>query len=47
LIEVFEDVQRHGLKGGTEPAVVFTTEPARLQREILRLLSIPQSTYDG
>src|SRR3954447_10896787 len=26
LIEVFEDVHRHRLKGGTEPGVVFTTE---------------------
>ena len=47
LIEVSEDVQRHRLKGGTEPAVVFTTELTQLQRKILRLLGIPQSAYDG
>jgi transposase len=47
LIEVFEDVQRHCLKGGTEPAVVLTTELSQLQRTILRLLGIPQSAYDG
>jgi transposase len=47
LIEVFEDVQRHCLKGGTEPAVVLTTELSPLQRTILRLLGIPQSAYDG
>jgi transposase len=47
LIEVFEDVHRHRLKGGTEPGVVFTTELSALQRKILRLLSIPRSDYDG
>jgi transposase len=47
LIEIFEDVQRHHLKGGTEPGVVFTTELSPLQRKILRLLGIPQSAYDG
>jgi transposase len=47
LIEVFEDVQRHRLKGGTEPGVVFTTELSPLQRKILRLLGIPRSAYDG
>jgi hypothetical protein len=47
LIEVFEDVQRHHLKGGTEPEVVFTTELSPLQRKILRLLGIPRSTRDG
>ena len=47
LIEVFEDVHRHQLKGGTESAVVLTTELSQLQRTILRLLDIPQSAYDG
>ena len=47
LIEIFEDVQRHHLKGGTEPEVVFTTELSPLQRKILRLLGIPRSAYDG
>jgi transposase len=47
LIEVFEDVQRHRLKGGTEPEVVFTTELSPLQRKILGLLGIPRSAYDG
>jgi transposase len=45
LIEVFEDVQRHRLEGGTEPAVVFTTKLSPLQRTILRLLDLPQSAY--
>jgi transposase len=47
LIEIFEDVQRHHLKGGTEPEIVFTTELSPLQRKILRLLGIPRSAYDG
>jgi transposase len=47
LIEVFEDVQRHELRVGAEPAVVFTTKLSPLQRTILRLLEIPQSAYNA
>jgi transposase len=47
LIEVFEDVQRHRLRMGTEPEVVFTTKLSPLQRKVLRLLDIPQSVYDA
>jgi transposase len=47
LIEVFEDVQRHRLKVGSEPAVMFTTTLSPLQRTVLRLLDIPQSAYDA
>ena len=47
LIEVFEDVQRHRLKVGTEPEVLFTTKLSPLQRKVLRLLDIPQSVYDA
>jgi transposase len=47
LIEVFEDVQRHRLKVGAEPAVMFTTKLSGLQRTVLRLLDIPQSVYDA
>jgi hypothetical protein len=47
LIEVFGDVQRHCVKGGTEPAVVLTIELTPLQFTILRLLGIPESAYDG
>jgi transposase len=47
LIEVFEDVQRHRLKVGAEPAVVFTTKLSPLQKKILRLLGLPQSAYDA
>ena len=46
LIEVFEDVQRHHLKGGSEPTVRFTTKLSPVQRTVLRLLDIPQSAYD-
>jgi transposase len=46
LIEVFEDVQRHHLKGGPEP-LVFTTTLTPLQRKFLRLLGVPRSDYDG
>jgi hypothetical protein len=47
LIEVFGDVQRQCVKGGTEPAVVLTIELTPLQFRILRLLGIPESAYDG
>jgi transposase len=47
LIEVFEDVQRHRLRVGAEPAVVFTTKLSPLQRTVLRLLDLPQSVYDA
>jgi transposase len=47
LIEVFEDVQRHRLKVGSEPAVVFTTKLNHLQRTVLRLLDIPPTAYDA
>jgi hypothetical protein len=46
-IEVFEDVPRHELKVGAEPAVVFTTKLGPLQRTILSLLGIPQSAYNA
>jgi transposase len=45
LIEVFEDVQRHRLKVGSDPEVVFTTKLSQLQRTVLRLLGIPHSVY--
>jgi len=47
LIEVFEDVQRHRLKVGTEPEVVFTTKLSPWQKKVLRLLDLPQSVYDA
>jgi transposase len=40
LIDVFDDVQRHSLRAGRRPAVVFTTELSRLQRRLLRLLGM-------
>ena len=47
LIEVFEDVQRHRLKVGSEPAVLFTAKLSPLQKKVLRLLGLPQSAYDA
>jgi transposase len=47
LIEVFEDVQRHRLKVGAEPAVMFATKLSPLQKKILRLLDLPLSAYDA
>ena len=40
LIDLFEDVQRHSLRVGKRPPVVFTTELSRLQRRLLRLLGM-------
>jgi transposase len=47
LLEVFEDVQRHQLKVGAGPTVMFTTKLSPLQKKILRLLGLPQSAYDA
>jgi transposase len=47
LIEVFEDVQRHRLKVGSEPVVRFTTKLSPLQKKVLRLLGLPPSIYDA
>jgi len=46
VIDLFEDVQRHELKAKGQPAVVFTTELTRLQRQVLRLLGMP-GAYTG
>jgi transposase len=40
LIELFDDMQRHSLRVGRRPLVVFTTELSRLQRRLLRLLDM-------
>jgi transposase len=40
LIDLFDDVQRHWLRAGRRPPVVFTTELSRLQRRLLRLLGM-------
>ena len=40
LIDLFDDVQRHSLRVGRRPPVVFTTELSRLQRRLLRLLGM-------
>jgi transposase len=46
VINLFEEVQRHELTAGKGPAVVFTTELTRLQRQVLRLLGMP-AAYSG
>ncbi|CAN5872397.1 hypothetical protein BH23PLA1_BH23PLA1_36850 [soil metagenome] len=46
VIELFEEVQRHELRSGQHPPVVFATELTRLQRRILRLLGMPHA-YEG
>jgi transposase len=46
LIDLFEDVQRHSLRVGGRPVVVFTTELSRLQRRVLRLLGMSK-IYDA
>jgi transposase len=40
LIDLFDDVQRHSLRAGRRPPVVFTTDLSRLQRRLLRLLGM-------
>jgi transposase len=43
VIDLFEDVQRHTLVPDVGSTVEFTTELTRLQREILRLLGMPDA----
>jgi transposase len=45
LIDLFDDVQRHSLRAGRRPPVVFTTDLSRLQRRLLRLLGM-EKVYD-
>jgi transposase len=47
LIEVFEDIQRHRLRVGSDPAIRLTTKLSPLQKKILRLLDLPSSIYDA
>ena len=42
LIDLFDDVQRHSLRVGRAPPVVFTTQLSRLQRRLLRLLGMTE-----
>ena len=46
LIDLFDDVQRHSLRVGRRPPVVFTTQLSRLQRRLLRLLGMT-NVYDA
>jgi hypothetical protein len=46
LIDVFDEVQRHSLRVGRRPPVVFLSELSRLQRQLLRLLGM-KDVYDA
>jgi transposase len=46
VIDLFEDVQRHSLRVGRRPPVVFTTQLSRLQHRLLRLLGMT-NVYDA
>jgi transposase len=46
LIDLFDDVQRHSLRVGRRPPLVFMTELSRLQRRLLRLLGM-KDIYDA
>jgi transposase len=46
LIDLLDDVQRHSLRVGRRPPVVFMTELSRLQRRLLRLLGM-KDVYDA
>jgi transposase len=43
VIDLFEDVQRHELVSEGQIAIVFLTDLTRLQRRVLRLLSMPKA----
>jgi transposase len=46
LIDLFEDVQRHWLRVGQRPPMVFTTQLSTLQHRLLRLLGM-SNVYDA
>ena len=48
LIDFFANIQRHDLKSpGVRSPVTFSTELSDLQREILRLLQVPEGDYEA
>jgi len=47
LLELFRDVSRHELHRGTRQLQVFEPQLSDQQRQILRLLGVPASTYAG
>ncbi len=48
LIDFFANIQRHDLKSpGVRSPLTFSTELSDLQREILRLLQVPESDYEA
>jgi len=47
VIDLFDDIHRHTLRGKSRTSTVFTTELSGLQRRILKLLGIPATAYRG
>jgi transposase len=45
IIDLFEDIQRHTIRGDSQDEIVFVTELTDLQRRILRLLGVPATEY--
>jgi transposase len=45
VIELFESVQRHTLEQRRQPTEVMVTELTRLQRKLLKLISLPAKDY--
>ena len=45
VIDLFEDIQRHTVRGDSPDETVFVTELTYLQRHILKLLGVPATDY--
>jgi transposase len=45
VIDLFEDIQRHTVRGDSPDETVFVTELTDLQRHILKLLGVPATDY--
>ena len=45
MIDLFANIQRHTLSVAGRTPTVFVTELSPLQRQILKLLNIPTTTY--
>jgi hypothetical protein len=45
VIDLFEDIQRHTVRGDSPDETVFVTELTDLQRQVLKLLGVPATDY--
>jgi transposase len=45
VIDLFEDIQRHTVRGDSPDETVFVTELTDLQCHILKLLGVPATAY--